>query len=700
MTWCTTQEEFQQAIEQGEAYLSGHGIDQNRRTHVRHLLEALYGEYQEAFGDVPFRISWRKQIRKVFVLVRLKCDSHVPACVEQAQAKGIAPPVWRYQRGINTIVIPLDAFTLDWKTVRSMFEYMGDDRRTFIRASVFRFMTMGLAVLEPLLSALIIAALSASQVEKLLLLATLVLGRAVLSGFLTFFAGKMLRQSYSTMIRNMRFAIAENVLKVKTGCMDRSGSGVFSQRLIAETDNWADNLDELLGEVTEIFRLVSLIVSFGIIDLRVMLFEILVVSVYFMIQRGQSSNLTNDSRKVRTANENQLGFIGEMVKGHRDIKLLHCEPTFLDRLKNSISTTLDLIMNMRVKSMRFIMIRTHFSGFSEFVFLIIMAAVMAQGKLEPATALVLYNYNSQMSSSGVRSVSEITSTIFNLGLSAERIWQLMSSVDYEQEVFGETELSRIHGDLEIRDVGFTYDNVDNRVTVLKHLSLNIHAGESVAFVGKSGCGKSTILSLITRLYDPDEGEILLDGVPIRELTQDTLRGNISMVSQSPYIFNMSIRDNLRLVDADLTDEEMIRVCKIACIHDDIMSFPMGYDTQAGEGCTTLSGGQRQRIALARSILRNDPVILMDEATSALDNETQARIYDAVENLRGNHTMIMVAHRLSTVIGCDRLFLIENGRVAAEGTHEQLLNTSEAYRRLYQTESKETATNPSGEVGPV
>ena len=163
---------------------------------------------------------------------------------------------------------------------------------------------------------------------------------------------------------------------------------------------------------------------------------------------------------------------------------------------------------------------------------------------------------------------------------------------------------------------------------------------------------------------------------------------------------MSIRDNLRLVDEGLTDEEMIRACRIACIHDDIMNFPMGYDTQAGEGGVTLSGGQRQRIALARSILRNDPVILMDEATSALDNETQARIHQAVENMRGHHTLIMVAHRLSTVIGCDRLFLIENGRVAATGTHEQLMNASEAYRRLYQTEARAAETEQGGEMGPA
>lgn len=293
--------------------------------------------------------------------------------------------------------------------------------------------------------------------------------------------------------------------------------------------------------------------------------------------------------------------------------------------------------------------------------------------MEPATALVLYSYNSQMTGSCVQSVSSIMGTIFSLGLSAERIWQLMYSSDFEKETFGETVLPDVRGDLEIRDVSFAYTHSENRVPVLNHLSLKIPAGESVAFVGKSGCGKSTILSLLTRLYDPEEGQILLDGVPLPDLTRDTLRGNMTMVSQSPYIFNMSIRDNLRVVDADLPEEEMIRVCKIACIHDDIVCFPLGYDTVVGESGVTLSGGQRQRLALARSMLRNSPVVLLDEATSALDNETQGKIQQAIENMHGNHTMIMVAHRLSTVIGCDRLFLIEDGQVAAEGTHKQLLD---------------------------
>jgi ABC-type multidrug transport system fused ATPase/permease subunit len=195
-----------------------------------------------------------------------------------------------------------------------MLAYMGEDRRIFRRAVVFRFLTMGLAVLEPLLSARIITALSASQLEKIFLFAGLLLVSTVLSSIFTYFASKMLRQSYSAMIRNMRIDMTESVLSITTACMDDNSSGVFTQRLINETDNCADNLDELLGDLTEIFRLISLLISFGIVDPRILLFELILFLVYVIIQRAQTRNLTNDGRKVRTANENQMGFVGEMVR--------------------------------------------------------------------------------------------------------------------------------------------------------------------------------------------------------------------------------------------------------------------------------------------------------------------------------------------------------------------------------------------------
>ena len=214
--------------------------------------------------------------------------------------------------------------------------------------------------------------------------------------------------------------------------------------------------------------------------------------------------------------------------------------------------------------------------------------------------------------------------------------------------------------------------------------MHIKPGESVTFVGKSGCGKSTILSLITRLYDPEQGEIRLDGVSVAGLDRDSLRGNIGMVSQTPYLFNMSIRDNFSIIREDITDEEMIAACKTACVHDDIVKFAEGYDTVAGESGIMLSGGQRQRIALARCLIRDYPVIVLDEATSALDNETQNKIRTAIGNMRGK-TVIMVAHRLSTVIGCDRLFYIEDGKALAAGTHRELMANCDAYRKLYEEE---------------
>ena len=179
--------------------------------------------------------------------------------------------------------------------------------------------------------------------------------------------------------------------------------------------------------------------------------------------------------------------------------------------------------------------------------------------------------------------------------------------------------------------------------------------------------------------------VLFDGVDISELDKDTIRGNISVVSQSPYVFNMSIKENLRLIKPDLTDEEMVSLCRDACIHDEILNFPQGYDTIVGEGGTMLSGGQRQRLALARGMLKNNRIILLDEATSALDNVTQAHIQETINRVKHKKTVIIVAHRLSTIKVCDRIFYFSDGRVLAQGSHEQMMETCPEYRELYMSE---------------
>ena len=199
-----------------------------------------------------------------------------------------------------------------------------------------------------------------------------------------------------------------------------------------------------------------------------------------------------------------------------------------------------------------------------------------------------------------------------------------------------------------------------------------------------------MFNLITKLYEAQGGRVLLDGEDIRELTRDSIRDTMTVVSQNPYIFRMSVRDNLKIVKPDLTDEEMREVCRLACIEEDILLMPDGYDTVVGEGGVNMSGGQRQRLAIARSMLRNSRIILFDEATSALDNLTQAKIQQAIENMREGRTVVIIAHRLSTIANADKIMYMQDGKILTEGTHQELMERCEPYQILAAMEQGEEA----------
>ena len=237
------------------------------------------------------------------------------------------------------------------------------------------------------------------------------------------------------------------------------------------------------------------------------------------------------------------------------------------------------------------------------------------------------------------------------------------------------------GTVEFKNVSFKYD----KKQVLNNINFNVKSNETVAFVGKSGAGKTTIFNLLCKMYDSYNGTITIDGTDIKNLDKDTIRGNITIVSQSPYIFNMSIRENLRLVKQDLTDEEMKQACKMACLDDYIEQLPQKYDTIVGEGGVTLSGGQKQRLAIARAFVQKTEIILLDEATSSLDNETQLKIQQAIENLQKEYTILIIAHRLSTVRNADRILMLSEGKIIAEGNHSKLIKECKKYRDLYENE---------------
>jgi len=285
----------------------------------------------------------------------------------------------------------------------------------------------------------------------------------------------------------------------------------------------------------------------------------------------------------------------------------------------------------------------------------------------------------------LRALTDINAVIQKGMTAAESIFSVL---DADAEIDqGTKTLDRADGNVRFEDVRFRYHGAEN--DALKGINLNVTAGTSVAFVGKSGSGKTTLVNLIPRFYEVGSGRILLDGDDIRDLTLDSLRDQIAIVSQQVTLFNASIRDNIAYGSlSDKTDDEIIAAAKAAHADEFISRLPEGYNTEVGEDGVLLSGGQRQRIAIARAILKNAPVLILDEATSALDTESERHIQAAMEEVMKGRTTFVIAHRLSTIESADRIVVIDQGEVREDGSHADLIAQQGMYAQLHQIQFSE------------
>jgi subfamily B ATP-binding cassette protein MsbA len=309
-----------------------------------------------------------------------------------------------------------------------------------------------------------------------------------------------------------------------------------------------------------------------------------------------------------------------------------------------------------------------------------------QGALTVGTMVAFVGYLERVYSPLRRLINSST-VLVQAVASIDRVFELMNEKYDVVNKKDAIQLGRVEGKVDIENVSFTYDEDEREV--LKNVSLHVDKGETIAFVGMSGGGKSTLISLIPRFYDVTGGSIKVDGIDIRDVKARSLRDNIGMVLQDNILFSESIAVNIRMGKPDATDEEVIAAAKAANAHQFIKEMPQGYDTLVGERGVKLSGGQKQRIAIARVFLKNPPILIFDEATSALDLESEHLIQETMEELAEERTTFIVAHRLATITHADRIVVIENGEITESGSHDELMKKQGSYYDLYQVQNLDT-----------
>ena len=283
----------------------------------------------------------------------------------------------------------------------------------------------------------------------------------------------------------------------------------------------------------------------------------------------------------------------------------------------------------------------------------------------------------------IDNLADLNQTYQRVSVSLSRINEILLNKKFEDEKYGEIKLDNPKGIIEFKNVYFGYPGEQN---ILKNFNLKIEPNKKIAIVGKSGQGKSTLFNLLTRVFDVNKGSITLDGVDIKDLDEESLRKNISIIRQEPFIFNRTIKDNFKIVNKNIKLKDIKEYSDKAYLDEYIMSLPKKYNTLLGEGGVNLSGGQKQRLSIARTLTKDTKVILFDEATSALDNNSQEYIKRTIDNLVKDHTIIIVAHRLSTIKDADIIYVVDDGKIVGSGSHEKLLKTNKIYKNLYETES--------------
>lgn len=570
------------------------------------------------------------------------------------------------------------------KNLSFAWKYLKKEKNKIILSIVCNLIGIFISIVLPIVSAKVIVYLTTNKLQQLLFLSILLLILELLNNIILYFVRYAHQIIYRNTLTNIQKDLGKNILRIENQILDQTSSGVFIERLTNDTSRMSEIFNMINRNITRIITDLGIFIAIFLINKSAFFYLVLMIFIYYVIERKRVYIKTENDKIIRKKNEKVSGFIGELVRGVRDLKMLNAEDSFTSWLDDEVTDLNKARYDQGSKDRGYTLIRDSFLNFSDTGMILLLVFLISSHQLELTSALVIYNYMGKLTSI-VSCFSTLLEKVKDFNLSASRIFSIMDNQEFKKEKFGDQKLENVKGNFEFKEVTFSYQN---HKKILNQLSFKIKCNTTTAFVGKSGAGKTTIFNLLCKMYDYDQGLITIDGVDIKKLDKDSIRGNITIISQNPYIFHMSIRKNLELVKSNMTEEEMTEACRMACLDEFINTLPDSYDTVVGEGGISLSGGQRQRLALARAFLQKTEIILFDEATSNLDNETQKKIQKAIENMKKEYTILIIAHRLSTIIGSDKILFLNHGKIEQEGTHQELLLKNKNYKKLYESELTE------------
>ena len=483
-------------------------------------------------------------------------------------------------------------------------------------------------------------------------------------------------------MKNVSIDLYKKIDNLPAKAFEDIGVGEFINRLYTDPDRVMELLAKLIKLLCKALVVIAIIIlAFSIswiLGLEIVIFG---VSMGF-ISTKFFPKIKKTQEYIKKESDNYVKIATENITGIREIKSLGIKNNIEKNILKQLTDLFNKNKKIRNYEVWYYGLNNLVYFLLQFIILLTAGYFFIKGHITYATFIMLEMYIWRIDEV-VESISEFGVSYNKVTVSLKRIGEIVNNELYEDEKFGTKTITSIKGNIEFKDVKFKYSSDEDYT--LNGLSLKIEPHKKVAIVGRSGNGKSTIFNLLLRYFDTTTGQILIDDIDIKDLTEKDLRKNISIIRQSPFLFNLSIIDNFKLVKPNITLKEIRKYCKKAYIDDYIMSLPKQYDTIIGEGGVNLSGGQKQRLAIDRTLILNTKIILFDEATSALDNESQEYIKKTIDALVKNHTIIIVAHRLSTIVDADIINVINKGTLESYGTHTELLKKSKVYQNLYSNE---------------